>query len=467
MATTTTQAPSSPPAQRKRPASPPHEEVLADNPDIAFIVMFRSRFTDAFPPKCPHLGPQDIERGIVDTAPSPQVESLLCALLGLALNRKKPVEKGHYGRALEEVMSTYRPEWPRAWANINPLSGTRSFNNMTPQERLSVLRAIIIWSLHGSEVIKGIIKESYKQNRHDDDLNQPLSVQPWGSDGDKRRYWLIEGKDDTPFRLYRESNPAHKKNTWWSVAGTIDELRIVAAKLLDDGTQASRRLSERINAAIPRFEATEEKRKRREYRMQRKAQFARPEPGFSLYEGRTRGKRMKYTFSDEDEDTSDALSTRRSTRRGTPTDNRPVVTASGRQVRSRLGGVYGESLLSGQNGDFDPSATGDYERSDASEGPNGRAARGRVGVPQRSHRKHIEGYNSIDEMDDEDEADEWDGGDDDDEDDLGLNDDDEDSMGDDESDDEIYVKPKGSLIVTLRPHSAAQQPASIERANRR
>lgn len=162
---------------------------------------------------------------------------------------------------------------------------------------------------------------------------------------------------------------------------------------------------------------------------------------------------MKYTFSDEDEDTSDALSTRRSTRRGTPTDNRPVVTASGRQVRSRLGGVYGESLLSGQNGDFDPSATGDYERSDASEGPNGRAARGRVGVPQRSHRKHIEGYNSIDEMDDEDEADEWDGGDDDDEDDLGLNDDDEDSMGDDESDDEIYVKPKGSLIVTLRVRS--------------
>lgn len=54
--------------------------------------MFRSRFTDAFPPKCPHLGPQDIERGIVDPVPSPQVESLLCALLGLALNRKKPVE---------------------------------------------------------------------------------------------------------------------------------------------------------------------------------------------------------------------------------------------------------------------------------------------------------------------------------------------------------------------------------------
>jgi hypothetical protein len=54
--------------------------------------MFRSRFADAFPPKCPHVGPQDIERGVAEDIPSPLVESLLCALLGLVLNRKKPVE---------------------------------------------------------------------------------------------------------------------------------------------------------------------------------------------------------------------------------------------------------------------------------------------------------------------------------------------------------------------------------------
>ena len=57
-----------------------------------FIVMFRSRFSDAFPPKCPHFGPQDLERGVSDPVPAPQVEGLLCALLGLVLNRKKPVE---------------------------------------------------------------------------------------------------------------------------------------------------------------------------------------------------------------------------------------------------------------------------------------------------------------------------------------------------------------------------------------
>lgn len=91
-----------------------------------------------------------------------------------------------------------------------------------------------------------------------------------------------------------------------------------------------------------------QKRKRRDYRLARKAAFARPEPGFSLYEGRTRGKRMKYTFSDDDFD-SDGLSIRRSTRNSgvsTPLEDRgPTITASGRQVKSRYGGLYGESML--------------------------------------------------------------------------------------------------------------------------
>lgn len=102
------------------------------------------------------------------------------------------------------------------------------------------------------------MKEKYKQQRHDDDKNQPLSVQSWGRDGDKRRYWLIEGLDDTSFRLYRESNPALKNVTWRSIAGSIDELRKVATKLDDEGSQAARKLRDSIQAAIPRFEAGED-----------------------------------------------------------------------------------------------------------------------------------------------------------------------------------------------------------------
>ncbi len=121
-----------------------------------------------------------------------------------------------------------------------------------------MLRALVMWSLGSSEAVQNIIKEKYKQQRHDDDRNQPLSVQSWGRDGDKRRYWLIEGLDDTNFRLYRESNIALKNVTWRSIAGSIDELRQVATKLEDEGSQAARKLRDSIQAAIPRFEAGED-----------------------------------------------------------------------------------------------------------------------------------------------------------------------------------------------------------------
>lgn len=59
---------------------------------LQFIVMFRARFSDVFPKSLPHYGPQDIERGVQDPVPGEHVERLLCALLGLVLNRKKDVE---------------------------------------------------------------------------------------------------------------------------------------------------------------------------------------------------------------------------------------------------------------------------------------------------------------------------------------------------------------------------------------
>jgi len=116
----------------------------------------------------------------------------------------------------------------------------------------------MMWTLHESEVVSAIIKDAYKQSRQADDLNVPLSVQPWGKDELKRRYWLIEGRDDTDFRLYRENNPVLKNGTWRSVAGSIDELRQVVDRLEKDKAQASRRLAQRITMAIPRFEASEE-----------------------------------------------------------------------------------------------------------------------------------------------------------------------------------------------------------------
>ena len=121
-----------------------------------------------------------------------------------------------------------------------------------------LLKSLILWSLASSDAIQAKIKESYKQARHEDDLNQPLSVQPWGRDGLKRRYWLIEGLDDTHFRLYREGNPALKNVTWWSIAGNIPELKAVADRLDGEKSIHSKKLSERIRNSIPRFEGSEE-----------------------------------------------------------------------------------------------------------------------------------------------------------------------------------------------------------------
>ncbi|KAK0621395.1 hypothetical protein B0T17DRAFT_591290 [Bombardia bombarda] len=331
------------PPRPKREASPPHEFVLADNADIAFIVMFRSRFTEAFPKSLANFGPQELERDVVETIPGERVEHFLCALLSLLLNRKQDVKPGHYNRALEEALQTHKTQWPKSWEAKSPVSGAATFATMTPVERLSLLRTLIHWTLSSSDVVKTMINANYK-NRHDDDLNITLSVQPWGSDGDKRRYYLIEGNDDTAFRVYRESNPAGVQRTWWSVAGSIDELKALGEKLeTTDGGPKARTLAKRITNSIPRFEATEEKRRRRDYRQMRKEQFKRPESGFSLYEGRTRGKRMKYTYSDEDEEFSYSDSTNRRSTRNTrnhtpaePVNAGPVTTASGRQVRAPM-----------------------------------------------------------------------------------------------------------------------------------
>ncbi|KAL4909450.1 hypothetical protein BDW74DRAFT_81181 [Aspergillus multicolor] len=425
----------------KRAPSPPHEYVLADNPDIAFIVMFRARFHEVFPRSTPHFGPQDIERGVEEINPGDHIERLLCALLGLVLNRKKDVERNHYTRPLEEAIQTHSSQWPKAWEGKNPLHGGRNFASMSPEQRLQLLKSLILWSLSSSDAVQAKIKESYKQARHEDDLNQPLSVQPWGRDSSKRRYWLIEGLDDTHFRLYRESNPALKNVTWWSVAGTIPELEGVAAKLEEEKGANSKRLSERIKASIPRFEGSEEKRKRRDYRIARKAQFSRPEPGFSLYEGRTRGKKLKYTYSDDEDIFSDGLPpTRRSGRNtsGISTPAEPVgprFTASGRQVRSRAGGLYGESLLAGQREDTEIAEDDGSERR------------------QRTRATRVNGYADYGINDDEDtnsndgqsSGNEWQGGEEEDENDFEG--DDEEEVSGDES---VINEEHPSLVIQLK-----------------
>lgn len=163
-----------------------------------------------------------------------------------------------------------------------------------------------------------------------------------------------------------------------------------------------------------------------------------------MYEGRTRGKKLKYTYSDEEDMFSDDVPSRRSTRNAGSTTaaaepSRPRFTASGRQIRSRAGGMYGEALLTGQREDSE------YDEEEEE------------GRPQRTRSsRHPNGYSGyrIDDLEDESEAvpsdandsgNEWNGGEDD------ENEFEGDDEGEDVSGDESVVngEPR-SLVVQLR-----------------
>lgn len=131
---------------------------------------------------------------------------------------------------------------------------------------------------------------------------------------------------------------------------------------------------------------------------------------------------------------------------------------SGRQVKPRQGGAYGETTLSGSrtaasshSGGVDEDEYEDEEQPTAGRPTRAAAATGRGRGRPRKAASHIEGYNSVDSMDDEEDASEQDYGDDDEEDDVPVASDgdeeasDDSAMDTDEDDDDS----RKSLIVKL------------------
>lgn len=211
-----------------------------------------------------------------------------------------------------------------------------------------------------------------------------------------------------------------------------------------------------------------QKRKRREYRQIRKHQFKRPEPNFSLYEGRTRGKRIKYTYSDEEDEGYSDTTSRRSTRNtGTHTPAEPagpVVTQSGRQVRSRHHGAYGESLLSESHTPGEDAASAVNADVETDEGVTDRrprraaAAKSSNGLPSKSRRK--EDYDFLD--DDEEDESEQDYGDDEDDDEhvvVESDGEDDDDLEDEEMEDDIFDESpqQKSLVVKLSVNTTPEK----------
>lgn len=59
--------------------------------------------------------------------------------------------------------------------------------------------------------------------------------------------------------MYRESNPAGSNRTWFSVAGSMEELTALATKLeTKDGGPKAKKFAQKIHIAMSRFEAGED-----------------------------------------------------------------------------------------------------------------------------------------------------------------------------------------------------------------
>lgn len=182
----------------------------------------------------------------------------------------------------------------------------------------------------------------------------------------------------------------------------------------------------------------------------RKEQFKRPEPGFSMYEGRTRGKRVKYTYSDDEDVFYSDSTNRRSTRNtgaNTPAESGPVTTASGRQIRAPPRMTAGDdSAAVSVQGDFSEDeqegsrgATSRTRRSATAGSANGWSETNGRGRSRRSSMDSDDGVSEADFGDDEEDADAQVAAE------FGQADDlDDEAMGDDDMD-----KRRQSLVIKL------------------
>lgn len=175
---------------------------------------------------------------------------------------------------------------------------------------------------------------------------------------------------------------------------------------------------------------------------------------------------MKYTYSEDDDDGSDAASSRRSTRPSgisTPAEHAgPTVTASGRQVKSRLGGMYGESILVDQRKEIENeramAASQEPEDNDDDEESTGRPRRtARQSIPTKRQEVDADDRDLEEESEAESTGNDW-SGDENEPDEPELepdfegDDEDEEMSADDSGMDDIDVDERRtkSLVVQLR-----------------
>jgi hypothetical protein len=168
---------------------------------------------------------------------------------------------------------------------------------------------------------------------------------------------------------------------------------------------------------------------------------------------------MRYTYDEDEDDTSDAgsgrLAGRQQSARSNSAEAGPTITASGRQIRKPRTGDYGEGLLSGNVQDVN----GDADGRDVGADSNSRARRSGRSATNGEHHANGRGYQDNDEVA---SADEWDSDKDDGDDErmpdadddkefqADAEDDDDDEEDELANDDEGQPEELSSLVVKLR-----------------
>ncbi|KTW25720.1 hypothetical protein T552_03332 [Pneumocystis carinii B80] len=340
-------------------------ESFVSSLDIAYIVAFRNRFSQLFE-GIPDLGPQDIERGILGEPEAlDKIVELLCRLVTLCLNRKRAVQSKHFSRALSESVDVHIKHLDPSWCGYNPLHRENGFYSLCSSDKLKLLCCLVDWCLMSSEVVRSFIDENYK-NRASDDKRNALLVHPLGKDGKNRKLWLIEGNGiyllsffgfnqilDTPFRVYRETKSRSGFVKWKSIAGTADELRQYALSLSNDSSLNAIALVPKILEQVcPRVEKAQIRRDKLEAN---RARLASLNIESTLLGMRTRGKRIKYTFSDNDDSDNDIRTSSFKDKDCFDSNNKSIqYTASGRMIRRPKRGDYGiyEEIDMAETSDF-------------------------------------------------------------------------------------------------------------------
>lgn len=311
---------------------------IENHPDIAFCVMFRTRFTDLFDGWCPPLCPQDFEAGIQpEEGFSHAVESYLVRVMSLMANRKKPVEVGKYSNALEtwstmplaqgSVSAIDAMSLPCGWSRK---LASRDVVAMDWRGRLQLLKMATVAALSLSDAVKKLIAD--KREVSGRKVLSELQWLPLGEDLARNTYWLADGSGDinwdengkilpptegafdTPWRLYRQTNPYKAVVSWQPVASSPEELATLIEEMpktesIDKKLPYSallvgqhEKLLSKLEELIPRTLGSRDRIREAEDRavaqQQKKAAAARAheyqKSKIGTNRGRTRGKRVDY-----------------------------------------------------------------------------------------------------------------------------------------------------------------------------